>query len=122
MSFENAATVPPAPVPLASSDKALVILCHVSSLIGVPLILPFVVWLVKKSENDLVTAHAREALNFHLSLFLYTLCCVPLCLVWIGFPLLVIIAISSVILAIVAAIKAADGSFYRYPLTIRFIS
>jgi uncharacterized Tic20 family protein len=122
MTFENTAAVPPPPAPVASSDKALMILSHVSSLIGVPFVLPFIVWLVKKNENDLVAAHAKEALNFHLSFFIYTLCCIPLAFVWIGIPLIIVLAISSLILAIVAAVKASDGVLYRYPLTIRFFS
>jgi uncharacterized Tic20 family protein len=120
MTFENTAAVPPAPV--ASSDKALMILSHLSSLIGVPFVLPFIVWLVKKNDNDLVAAHAKEALNFHLSFLIYTLCCIPLAFIWIGIPLIVALAVSSLILAIVAAVKASDGVLYRYPLTIRFFS
>jgi uncharacterized Tic20 family protein len=59
---------PPAlTTPAASSDKALMILCHISAIIGVGFVLPFVVWLVKKNEPDLVAAHAKETLNFHLS-------------------------------------------------------
>src|SRR5436190_15913763 len=99
MTIENTADFSAPSAPLASSDKALVILCHISSLIGVGLVLPFIVWLVKKSENDIVTAHAKEALNFHLSLLLYALCCAPLVLIGIGFPLLIIIGIGSLILA-----------------------
>jgi uncharacterized Tic20 family protein len=124
MSFENAIPVPPAPAPAAatsSSDKALMILSHVSSLIGVPFVLPFIVWLVKKGENDMVAAHAKEALNFHISWLIYSLCCIPLCFLWIGIPLIALLAISGFVLAIIAAIKASDGILYRYPVTIRLI-
>lgn len=98
------------------------ILCHVSALIGVGFVLPFVVWLVKKNEPDTVAEHAKETLNFHLSWLLYGLLCVPLTFIVIGVPLLIILAVAGVVLAIIGAVKASDGVLYRYPLTIRFIS
>ncbi|HUR59098.1 MAG TPA: DUF4870 domain-containing protein, partial [Opitutaceae bacterium] len=106
----------------ASSDKALIILSHLSAILGVGFVLPFIVWLVKKSDPDNVAAHAKEALNFHLSLLLYVVVCIPLMFVVVGVPIAILIGIAGFILAIVAAVKASDGQFYRYPLTIRFIS
>lgn len=114
-------TSPALPAPSATSDKALIILSHLSALLGVGLILPFVVWLVKRKDPDTVAQHAAEALNFHLSLLLYVICCIPLCLLLIGIPLLIVIGIGSIVLAIIAAIRASDGIMYRYPLTIRLV-
>lgn len=108
--------------PIATSDKALMILCHISPLIGVGLILPFIVWLVKKQEADVVSLHAKETLNFHLSYLFYAILCVPLMVIAIGGPLAVLIGIASVVLAIVGAVKASDGVLYRYPLTIRLFT
>ena len=104
-----------------SSDKALMILCHLSALLGVGLILPLIVWLVKRRELDAVAAHAAESLNFHLSLVFYGICLVPLCFVVIGIPLLVILGLVSLILSLVAAVRASDGILYHYPLTIRLV-
>jgi uncharacterized protein len=119
MTIENSASLPPAPV--ATSDKALMILSHLSAILGVGLILPFVVWLIKKNEPDTVAAHAAEALNFHLSVLLYGLLCIPLCVILIGIPLMLLLALASFILAIVAAVRASDGILYRYPITIRLV-
>jgi uncharacterized protein len=117
--------VPPAPVyvsaPVASSDKALMILSHLSALIGVGFILPLIVWLVKRRDPDSVAAHAAEALNFHISLLIYAIFLVPLCLIYIGIPLLIGMGIASIVLAIIAALRASDGILYRYPLTIRMV-
>lgn len=113
-------TVIPAPA-ASTSDRALVILSHLSAMLGVPLLLPFIVWLVKRHDGDTVAAHAAEALNFHLSLIFYTICLIPLCVIVVGIPLLIVMGIASVILAIVAAMKASDGQFFRYPLTIRLV-
>ena len=68
-----------------------------------------------------VAANAKEALNFHISVFIYALCCIPLVFVLIGIPLLVVIGLTSLVLAILATIKASDGQCYRYPLTLRLV-
>jgi uncharacterized Tic20 family protein len=52
---------------------------------------------------------------------IYSLCCVPLVFIFIGIPILVIIGLASLILAVVAAVKASDGGCYRYPLTLRLV-
>src|SRR5215208_6127981 len=120
MTYETSSALPAGPVP--TSDKALIVLSHLSAIIGVGFVLPFIVWLVKKNDPDNVAAHAKEALNFHLSLLLYVVLCVPLMWMLIGIPIAIIIGIAGFVLAIIAAVKASDGGFYRYPLTIRFIS
>jgi uncharacterized protein len=119
MTFETSPAAPGAPV--ATSDKALMILCHLSTFLGAAFLLPFIVWLVKRHDPDMVAAHAAEALNFHLSILIYSILMIPLCFIWVGIPLLIVIAIGSVVLAIIAAVKAGDGVLYRYPLTIRMV-
>lgn len=115
---------PAAPLPPrvpSGNEKLWSILSHLSILAGVGLILPLAVYLAMRNESEFITAHAREALNFHLSLLIYGLCCVPLVFVMIGVPLLIIIGLASIVLAILAAIKTSDGALYQYPLTIRLI-
>jgi len=114
---------PPTPVPPAprGSDKIWSILCHVSALLGTGLVLPLIVYFAMRGESDYVTANAREALNFHLSVLLYGLCCLPLLLIAIGGPLLALLGLASLVLAIIAAIKASEGGAYHYPLTLQFV-
>ena len=112
------ATLPPAP---KGNDKIWALLCHLSTFVGLPFLLPLVVYLAMKGESAYVADNAREALNFHLSFLIYALCCIPLVLIVIGVPLMVLIGLASFILAIVAAIKASEGGCYRYPLTIRLV-
>lgn len=119
-------TVPP-PITTASSrpsgnDKLLAILCHLAGFIGVPLILPLVIYLVMKEDSIFVKDHALEALNFHLSIFFYTLLCVPFTMILIGVPMLVALGLFSVVVAILAAVKVSDGARYRYPLCMRLIN
>ncbi len=111
----------PAPRP-SSDDKVLGLICHLSSLLGVGIILPLVVYLVKKQDAGQVSEHAKEALNFHLSVLIYAACAVPLVFLGVGLLLFPVIAIGSLVLAIIAAVKASEGVVYRYPACIRFIS
>lgn len=113
---------PPVLGPAQGNDKLFIILCHLSLIIGFPFILPFIVYLAKRNESELVAAHAREVLNFHISLLIYCLCCVPLVFIFIGIPILLALGLMAFICAIIAAIRASEGGFYRYPLTIRLIN
>jgi len=113
--------ITPPPMPPRGSDKIWALLCHLSTFIGMPFLLPLVVYLAMKGDSPYVAENAREALNFHLSLVIYVLCCIPLTFVLIGIPLMVAIGFASLVFAIVAAIKASDGGCYRYPLTLRLV-
>lgn len=94
-------------------------LCHLSSLFGLGIIFPLVIYFAMRGESRYVAANAGAALNFHLSILIYVLVCIPLCLIYIGMPILIIIALGSFILSIIAAVKVAGGQSYQYPLTIR---
>ena len=118
-------TPPPlnAQPPVAKPDgneKLLIILCHLSLFLGVGLIFPLIIYLVKKGESEKIADHARESLNFHISLIIYGLVSVFLCAIFIGFPLLALM-VMALVLPIVAAVKASEGNFYRYPLCLRLV-
>jgi hypothetical protein len=113
---------PPAPPAPRGNEKIWSLLSHLSTFIGLPFLLPLVVYLAMKGDSEYVATNAREALNFHLSLLIYCVCCIPLVFIVVGIPLLILLALASCILAIVAAIKASDGGCYRYPLTIRLVT
>ena len=110
-----------APLAHQGSDKIWSMLSHLSALLGVGFVLPLVVYLAMRKESEYVAANAREALNFHISVLIYSLCCVPLVFILIGIPLLLIIGFGSLVLAIIATIKASNGLCYRYPLTLRLV-
>lgn len=109
---------------LSSSDRLWAVLSHLSFFVTFGLIsflFPLIVYLVMGPDAAYVKHHAREALNFHLSVLLYFIACVPLCFILVGYPLLVAVAVVGLVLSIVAAIKASQGVFYRYPLCIHFV-
>ena len=118
--MSDAPTLPPVPA-ASGDDKLWAVLCHLSVLFGVGLLLPLVVWLVKKDESPVVAAHAREAMNFHISLYLYGFISAVLIFFCIGYFLLLGLALFGLICAILAAMEASKGGFFRYPLTIPII-
>ena len=120
----DASPLPTTPPPTQSNDKLLAILCHVSLFLGVGFILPLIVYFVKRDESKLVAAHAKEVLNFHLSLLIYCVCALPLlgCFFLVGIPIFMALGLMSFICTIIATIRASEGGFYFYPLTIRFIT
>ena len=81
-----------------SNEKLLIILCHLSLFLGVGIIFPLIIYLVKKGESEKIAAHARESLNFHISLFIYGLVSIFLCAIFIGFPLLFAVMIMALVL------------------------
>jgi uncharacterized Tic20 family protein len=103
------------------NQKIWSMLSHLSALLGVGLVLPLVVYLAMRHESEYVTENAREALNFHISVLIYLLCCIPLSFIIIGIPLMILLGLGSLVLAIVAAVKASQGYVFRYPVTLRLV-
>lgn len=99
---------------------------HLSAFVGAWFALaflgPLVVWLLKREDHPFIDMHGKEALNFNLSLLIYLVVAGFLVIVGIGLLLLAAIGIAWLVLVIIAAVKAENGSMYRYPLTIRFVS
>ena len=83
--------------------------------------MPLVVYLAMRKESEYVATNAREALNFHITVLIYSLCCIPLVFILIGIPLLIVLGLGSLVLAIIATIKSSNGLCYRYPLTLRLV-
>lgn len=81
-------------------------------------IAPLIIWQIKKDDFAFVDEQGKEAVNFQVSILLYTLL---LCFTCIGIVLLPVVGIFDMVFLLIAAVKANDGVHYRYPLTIRFI-
>lgn len=116
------------PPGLTSNEKMWAMFGHLSAFtgwIGIPfgnLIAPLIIWQVKKETMPFAAEQAKECLNFQISMTIYAAICFVLMLVFIGFLMLAALYVINLVLLIIAAIKANEGTAYRYPLTIRFIS
>jgi uncharacterized Tic20 family protein len=114
--------------PTASRDiRIWNVLCHATALAGffVPwaghILGPLIIWLAKHGDSPEIDANGKESLNFQISMLIYNVIAVVLCLVLIGFVILGILHILNLVLVIVASIQTSEGKSYRYPLTIRLI-
>jgi uncharacterized Tic20 family protein len=106
--------------PPTSDEKTLAVLAHVLTLVS-SFIAPLIIYLIKKDESSYVAYHAKESLNFQITLFLAWIVCFILIFVVIGIFLLWALGIAALILVIVACIRASEGKLYKYPFCIRLI-
>ena len=119
---------PPVQPPVQKPDRTWDMLCHLSALSGLFVVLagfilgPLVVWLIKKNEIPSVDAHGKEALNFQISMAIYFIASAILIVIGIGVLLMPVVAVTDIVLVIIASVKASNGQPYRYPLTIRFLN
>ncbi len=105
---------------VSGDERTLAILCHVLS-IFFWIIPSLVIYLLKKDESKYVAEHAKEALNFQISISIFYIISAVLMLILIGVFLMIAVYFGSIILCIIATIKASDNVLYRYPFNIRFI-
>lgn len=89
-----------------------------------PVVPGLIMWVIKKDESTFVDDHGREAVNFQISLLIYTIAMIPIgfatCTVgfWVLGPAIAVLAVVGLVLSSIAAYK---GRYYRYPACIRFI-
>jgi len=125
---------PPAPGPsadglISEADRSWCIGLHLSGLSGLVLgfalahiIVPLIIWLLKRSESPSIDATGKEVLNFQISYSIYLAVSLLLWFVCIGVPVTIGIGVAWLVLTIIAAIKTSNGENYRYPWIIRLLS
>ena len=116
-------TTPPPqpPVDPRQADTTWSVLAHLSIFV-LSLIGPLAIYLVYKDRSPFTRHHAAEALNFHLTLLIATLVSFVLVFVVIGIVLLPAVILAGWVFGVIAAVAAGNGTLYRYPLSIRFVS
>jgi uncharacterized Tic20 family protein len=107
-----------------TKKKLLSVACHASIFfsatlvsIGVPLVIYFV------SDDETVKGNAKEALNFHLNLWLYGVIFGILTWVLIGWLLLAILGVINLVLPILAILQVWNNpnKVFRYPFIFRVL-
>ncbi|MBL7105990.1 MAG: DUF4870 domain-containing protein [Phycisphaerae bacterium] len=106
-------------VQLSSDEKNMAMLCHLLGLLWI--VGPLVVWLLEKDKYKFVDKHGKAALNWQISLIIYSLIAAPFCPIAIGFLALGLLYFLNIIFVVMAAIKASNGESYVYPLSIKFL-
>lgn len=85
------------------------------------LIVPILIWQLKKSELPGIDAHGKIAVNGIISATIYAVVSFLLIFVFIGIPLLSALGIAAIVVPIIGGIKANNGEVWPYPLTIPFL-
>ena len=121
-------TPPPTSAPtqqLPQEERLWAALAHGGALAGfIPfahIVVPLVIWLVKRESSEFIGDQAKEALNMQISYTIYAFIAGALCFLLIGLLLLPLLGLAWLIFVIVAAISAYDGKRYRYPAIFRLI-
>ena len=74
-----------------------------------------------REESSFIDANGKAAINFQISVSIYGFVALILVFVLVGIPLLVALGIFTLVVVIMAAIKASNGEEFNYPLSIRFL-
>lgn len=106
--------------------KQMGLFLHLSQLLNLilppaGLIVPIVLWQIKKNEFPALDAHGKMVANWIISSLIYFVVSFVLVFVLIGIILLPILGILSIVFPVIGAIKANNGEFWEYPLTIKFL-
>jgi len=118
---------------VSQDDKTMGMIAHLSGFVSIG---PLIVWLMNKDkpEKSFVTAHAKEALNFVITLWIamiglmivsFLLAFIPVLgwivgiLLWL---LMMAVGLGGAVLLIMAGLKANAGEEYRYPFALRLIN
>ena len=109
---------------ISQEERGLAALTHLSGLAGyiIPLggiIVPIIIWIVKK-ESAVIASIAKQAVILNVSVFVLV-CAVSV--LWLTIILIPIVILAYIVLGLVAlglpiigAVKASDGTYYRYPV------
>lgn len=102
-----------------------------SSILGAPVVLSLVLWLMKREKSAYIDDHGKEAVNFQISMLLYSLGSVAVAWVvgmmtcGIGVVIAPAAWVAILIVSIVGVINGVNaangGRVYRYPVTIRLV-
>ncbi len=107
-------------------QKQMGLFLHLSQLMNFVLppagiIVPIVLWQVKKDEMPALDAHGKMITNWMISSLIYAAISFVLLFVLVGILGFIALAIMGLVFPIIGAIKANNGEFWEYPLTIKFL-
>jgi len=101
-------------------EKNWALTCHIVGFIF-PVVITLILWLTKKESSNYINFHGKEALNFQITMAIYTVISIVLIFIMIGYLFLIAIGIFYVVAIIMATSKASGGEEFYYPMSMRFI-
>ena len=104
--------------PMSPSDeKTWAIVLHILA-IPFEFFAPLLGYLLLRNKGPFIAHHTRESLNFGITVLLVA---IVMAISLVGLFFIWILPIYWLVFRVIAAIKASEGEFYRFPLTLRII-
>ena len=105
------------------TERTYLMLMHLSQFASwliplVGIVVPILMWTTNKDNNAEVDRHGKNILNFTISYAIYS---IALFIIIIGIPFVFVLFAIYAIAVIIASVKASNGEYWQYPLTIQFI-
>ena len=101
-------------------------LTHIGALVlsggGAGWLVALIAYLVLKDRGPFVRSHTATELNFQLTLLIAYVAGLILSIVVVGIFVLIAAWVLSIVLGIIAAVKANKGEYYEYPVAIKFLN
>lgn len=112
---------------LTQKTRQMALYLHLSVLAGfiIPvagLVIPIVLWQMKKNELPQIDAHGKNVVNWIISEVIYWIICYVLIFLLIGIPIAMGLTVIGIVFPVVAAIKGYRGEVWKYPMAIPFFS
>ncbi len=111
---------------MTTNEKTLAVVSHLAPIAGYfifigHVIIPLTILLVKGKDSKYIEYHARESLNFQISMTIYWLVTIALIYLIVGLLIAIPLGIFQFVVMVIASFRAGHEQEYRYPLCIRFI-
>lgn len=105
------------------TERTYLMLMHLSQFASwliplVGIVIPILMWTTNKDTNAEVDRHGKNILNFTISYAIYS---IALFIIILGIPFLFVLFAIYAVAVVIASVKASNGEYWQYPLTIRFI-
>lgn len=108
--------------PGSTDDRTMAMLAH---LLGIIIVIPLIIWILKKDSSSFIGDNAKEALNFQITMFIVGIAvgivgCIPV----LGLVTLIVgplLGLVDIIFCVIGALAANKGELYRYPFAIRLV-
>ena len=107
-------------------ERQMGMFLHLSQLANViffpiGIVAPILLWQTQKEKMPALDAHGKMVVNWMISSTIYAVVSLVLCLVLVGFLMLIALAVVGIFFPIIGGIKANNGELWQYPLAIRFL-
>lgn len=103
-----------------NSERNIAMIAHLGTFLF-PILAPLLIYVLKEKESEYIAAHARESLNFQITMLIAVLVSALAMFIVIGFIALPFFLILNLVTVIIASVKAYRGETYNYPLSLRIL-